>query len=101
MDVINFEKAKEQVRKNISEGEINALFLGLFKIMKKSIYQSLESELKSECAMAQDNFKQTLIELQKTQNLLKKERIEKIDLLEKIDKQKQQICKLVRKIKSN
>ena len=99
-NIIEFEKAKENMKKNISDGEINALFMGLLKIIKRTAYQNANSQILQDCIMANENFRQTLKELQQTQISLKKEQEEKLNLLNIVEKQKEQICNLVKKLQS-
>ena len=56
----------------ITDNEINALFMGLIKIVKKAAKESADEELKRECFEANQNFRQTIIDLNKTESELKK-----------------------------
>ncbi len=95
-NIINFAKVKGRYGRKISEEEINALFMGLLKIVKKSAEEASQ-QLKEECDAASENFRSCLIELNATQMDLKKEREEKESLMMKLEMQQQQICRLLRK----
>lgn len=92
---VDFSKRKN---KKISDSEINSLFLGLVRIVKKNAEQSLNEELKNECFEATQNFRQTLIDLNKTESELKKEKEKNYELSLKIESQKEQICSLLQKL---
>ncbi len=96
--VIDFERAKENMKKRIKEGDIDSLFLGLVKIVKKWAISEIEQDLKTECEHAKKNFYDTLKELHSTQILLKEERVSNYKNLEKIDEQQKQICYLLSKL---
>ena len=54
---LNMEKNKDNViefhkKDELSESEINSLFLGLVRLIKKSAEKSIEKTLKRECAFA-------------------------------------------------
>ncbi|NCB48267.1 MAG: hypothetical protein EOM55_01360 [Clostridia bacterium] len=100
-NIINFEKVKGKYSKKISEEEINALFLGLIKIVKKSAQEDYDKELKEECDSATENFRQCLIELNTVQMELKKELNIKQVLLERLEVQQEQICLLLKKLTLN
>lgn len=97
-NIINFAKVKGKYNKKISEEEINALFLGLIKIVKKSAEDDFDKELKEECDFATENFRQCLMELNTVQMELKKELDIKQVLLERLELQQQQICLLLKKL---
>ena len=96
--VIDFERAKENMKKRIKEGDIDSLFLGLVKIVKKWAISEIEQDLKTECEQAKKNFYDTLKELHSIQILLKEERVSNYKNLEKIDEQQKQICYLLSKL---
>ncbi len=94
--VINFSKESQKFKKKrIKEDEINSLFLGLLKIVKKWAIQEIDFELRSECEEARSNFTETLKELHETQISLKREKVENYKLHEKIERQQKQICLLI------
>lgn len=96
--VININKAKLELSKKISDNEINALFMGLIKIVKKAAKESADEELKKECFEANQNFRQTIIDLNKTESELKKACELNKQLNLKIESQQQQICLLLDKL---
>lgn len=97
-NVINITKAKRDMNKKITEREINALFLGLVKIIKKSAQENMEEELKTEVEEATQNFRQTLIDLNKKEVELKKAIELNRELNLKVESQQQQICLLLDKL---
>jgi hypothetical protein len=96
--IINFAKEKGKYNKKISDEEINALFLGLVKIVKRSAEEELSDELKKECAFATENFRQCLMELNDAQMNIKKQYNDNQLLQEKLNKKDEQICLLVRRL---
>ena len=97
-NVINITKAKKEMNKKITESEINALFLGLVKIIKKSAQENADEELKTEVEEATQNFRQTLIDLNKKEVELKNAIEVNKQLNLKIENQQQQICLLLDKL---
>lgn len=97
-NVINITKAKTKLNKKISDSEINALFMGLLRIIKKSAIESVNSELKSECEFATQNFRQSIIDLNQKEMELKKVYKLNEELNLKIENQKKQICLLLEKL---
>ncbi len=96
-NIIDFAKAKEKFEyKMIGDKEINSLFLGLVKIIKKSAVQNVSREIKCECEQAKSNFTQTLKELHETEIQLKKEINMNKTLQKKVESQQKQICFLVK-----
>lgn len=95
-NIIDFAKAKEKFSNRIGDKEINSLFLGLVKIIKKSAIQNVSQELKFECEQAKSNFTQTLKELHETEINLKKEIVMNKALSKKVETQQKQICFLVK-----
>lgn len=94
--IIDFAKAKEKIESKIGDKEINSLFWGLLKIIKKSASQNANQELKEECEQARANFSQTLKELHDREIELKKEIIMNKTLTKKVESQQKQICLLVK-----
>lgn len=94
--IIDFAKAKEKFESKLSDSEINALFLGLAKIVKKSALQNVSQELKTECEEAKKNFVQTLKDLHDREIELKKEMTMNKILAKKVESQQKQICFLVK-----
>lgn len=97
-NIINFASAKTKFGKGITDSDINALFMGLVRIVKKQAEQSANADLKEECKFATENFRQTLIDLNKTEALLKKEQQKNIELSAKLESQKKQICSLLKEL---
>lgn len=97
-NIINIATAKAKNNNSISDNELNALFLGLVRIVKKTALENVSKDLKQECKMATENFRQTLIDLNKTEALLKKEQVKNLALSQQIDAQKDQICKLLKEL---
>ena len=98
MNVINISNAKDKLSKKISDSEINALFMGLVKIVKKAAIDNANIELKTECEVANQNFRQTIIDLNKKEAELKKMHEINIELNKKIESQQKQICLLLDKL---
>jgi len=96
--VINIATVKAKQGEKISDYELNALFLGLVRIVKKTAFESVSKDLKDECKMATENFRQTLIDLNKTEAELKKEQVKNLALKQKVENQKEQICKLLKEL---
>lgn len=97
-NIINIATAKAKNNNSIGEHELNALFLGLVRIVKKTALENVNKELKQECKMATDNFRQTLIDLNKTEEALKKEQVKNLVLKQQVESQKEQICKLLKEL---
>lgn len=98
MNVINISKAKDKLSKKVSDSEINALFMGLVRIVKRAAIESANTELKTECEIANQNFRQTIIDLNKKEEELKKLHQKNFELNEKIENQQKQICLLLDKL---
>lgn len=62
---------KKQEPKVISEKDINSLFLGLIKLVKKSAAESVEKKLISELDFTNSTLRKTLVKLSKTEQDLK------------------------------
>ena len=97
-NIINIASAKRSFNKKITDSEINALFLGLLKIVKKSALENANEELKKECEDASLNFRQTIIELNEKEKELKRIKELNDGLNLKIESQQQQICMLLKKL---
>ncbi|MBQ9792657.1 MAG: hypothetical protein IJW32_02785 [Clostridia bacterium] len=96
--VISIIKAKQELNKNITDNEINALFMGLIKIVKKAAIENANAELKSECLEATQNFRQTIVDLNKKEMELKKAYELNQELNLKVKNQQEQICLLLDKL---
>lgn len=94
-NIVSFADEKKKLNKGISDDEINSLFMGLLKIVKKSAFDNANCELKNECKDAKQNFAETLKELHCTQIDLKKQMEINVNLQNKIESQQKQICYLV------
>jgi len=97
-NIININTAKQKFTRTISDSEINALFMGLVKIIKKNALENANEELKTECQQANENFRQTIIDLNKKESELKKVCKVNEELNKKITSQQQQICELLEKL---
>ena len=97
-EIINIEEGRIVCEKQISDEDINALFLGLAKIVKKAAIESADKELRAECEMSKETVRVTLIDLNRTQAELKKARMEISKLNTKIESQQKQICNLMKKL---
>lgn len=97
-NIINIATAKAKNSNVIGDQELNALFLGLVRIVKKTALENVSKDLKQECKMATENFRQTLIDLNKTEEQLKKEQIKNLALKQQVESQKEQICKLLKEL---
>ena len=98
--LIDFEKARSKYAKNIGDQEINALFSGLVKIVKKYAITQVENDLKRECLMAQNNFRTTLVDLQLAEEKLKKQADEIKHLENVIEAQQKKNAALLKKLAS-
>lgn len=96
--VIDFSKAKSEIKKVVSDKEINALFLGLVRIIKKNAVYDVEENLKKEIKDANKNFSSALQEINFLQNRLKEEIEKNVKLTLQVENQKRQICYLVKKL---
>lgn len=100
-NVIDFANAKQKFdKKSITDSEINSLFLGLLKIIKKSAIESANIDLKCECNQAKQNFADTLKELHVMQIDFNRQKKLITSLENKIEIQKKQICYLVNLLES-
>ena len=100
-NVIDFANARQKFdKKSISESEINSLFMGLLKIIKKSAIESANIDLKCECNEAKQNFADTLKELHDTQIETNRQKKLIMRLENKIEVQQKQICYLVNLLES-
>lgn len=57
---------------HLADGEINSLFLGLVKLVKKQAYEEASCALKNENIKASESLRKTLVELANKENELKK-----------------------------
>ena len=97
-NIINIDFAKQKLNKKISDNDINALFMGLVKIVKKSALENANQELKVECNEANENFRQTLIDLNRKEAELKCMQEVNRELNLKVEAQKEQICSLLQQL---
>ncbi len=97
--VINIAAIKNKNNRVLTDSDINSLFLGLVKLIKKTTMQNINESLKKDCVQANENFRQSLIDLTNTQNLLKKEQQKNLELTVLIEEQKAKICLLLKKLK--
>lgn len=77
---------KKQEPKAITENDINSLFLGLIKLVKKSATESVEKKLISELDFANSTLRKTLVKLSKTEQSYKE--LENAYKHEKIENEK-------------
>lgn len=77
---------KKQEPKTITENDINSLFLGLIKLVKKSATESVEKKLISELDFANSTLRKTLVKLSKTEQSYKE--LENAYKHEKIENEK-------------
>lgn len=94
-NVIMFEKDRYKAKKRMNDSDINALFLGLANIVKKNALEEANKDLKNECKNATQNFRQTLIDLNKAEVALKNLQLENIALKEQVLRLQNQVCSLV------
>ena len=94
-NIIEFAKEKKKIRPKITPNDINALFLGLANIVKKNAIDEVCADLKKECKDANDNFRQTIVDLQRSETNLKKLSQENERLKNKIENLQKQICFLL------
>ena len=94
-NVIMFEKDRCKTKKKINDSDINALFLGLANIVKKNALEEANKDLKNECKNATQNFRQTLIDLNRAEVALKSLQLENIALKEQVLRLQNQVCSLV------
>ena len=100
-NIIEFAKARKRLRQKITPNDINALFIGLANIVKKNALDEVNQELKKECKDANENFRQTIVDLERAEVNLKKISDENISLKNKIESQQKQICFLLSQIGQN
>ena len=96
-NVINIASVKNIKNKPLTESDITALFLGLVKLIKKNASLEVEEELKKDCCEANENFRQSLIDLNKTESLLKKEQEKNLVLSNKLLREQKKFCLLFEK----
>ena len=95
-NIINITSAKKSLQKKLTDSDISALFSGLLNLVKKSIYEKVSKDFEKENREANDNFRQTIIEVEELEAKLKKEQQKNLDLASQIENQKMQICKLIK-----
>lgn len=95
--IIDFASAKRKYDKTLKKEDINALFLGLAKIVRKSAIDEVSLDLKRECEEAKQNFTMTLKDLNKAESMVKILSEENAHLESKIERLKEQVCVLVSK----
>ena len=61
---------QKKENKNISEKDIDSLFLGLIRLVKKSAQESVEKKLASELEVTSSTLRKTLVKLNKTESQL-------------------------------
>ena len=93
-NVINIASVKSLKNKPLSDSDINALFLGLVRLIKKNATLEISEDLKKDCFEANENFRQSLIDLNKTEALLKKEQEKNLILENKILEEEKKFCLL-------
>ena len=77
-NVVSFDKEKQKLSNKLSDKDINLLFLGLVKLIKREAFKEANLQLKRECEFATYNY-------QKALNLLKQKESE-VDKLLSINK---------------
>ena len=101
--VINIASVKSNKNKPLTDSDINALFLGLVRLIKKNAYLEVSKDLKKDCFEANENFKKSLIDLNRVEVMLKKEQEKNLKLETKILEEEKKFCllfdKYVRKVK--
>ena len=95
--VISISSVKNEKNKMLTDKEITSLFLGLVKLIKKNAMLEVEEDLKKDCFEANKNFRQSLIDLNKTESLLKKEQEKNLVLQSKLNDEQKKYCLLVSK----
>ena len=76
---------------------VNALFLGLAKIVRKNAVEEVSLDIKRECEEAKQNFTMTLKDLNKAECMVKKLSQENAKLISLVETLRQQICEMVSK----
>lgn len=100
-NVINIASVKTLKNKPLTDSDINALFLGLVKLIKKNATLEISEDIKKDCFEANENFRQSLIDLNRTEALLKKEQEKNIKLENKILEEEKKFCLLFDKYIKN
>ena len=100
-NIIEFAKEKKRLRQKVTPNDINALFLGLANIVKKNAMEEVATDLKKECKDANENFRQTIVDLQRAETTLKKLSQENEKLKNKIESQQKQICFLLNRVENS
>lgn len=94
-NIINIATHRKNKNKAITKSDINALFLGLANIVKKSAIDEANSELKRKCHEAEENFTTALKDLNTAEAELKSVVAENELLYKKIDALREQICHML------
>ena len=84
-NVVYFKKPEP---KTVSEKDINTLFLGLIKLVKKSAAESVEKSLLADLDFANSSLRKTLVKLSKTEQELKETTIKLKNQEEELNKLK-------------
>ena len=90
--IINISTIKNVKNKVLTESDINALFLGLVKLIRKNANLEVSEELKKDCFEANENFRQSLIDLNRVEIQLKKEQEKNLMLTKKLDNEQKRFC---------
>ena len=85
--IINISSVKNLKGRPLSESDINALFLGLVKLIKKNANFEVSEDLKKDCLEANENFRQSLIDLNRAESMLKKEQEKNLMLTKKLSEE--------------
>lgn len=93
--IIDFSLAKKKYDRKLSRDDINALFLGLAKIVRKNAIEEVSGDIKRECEEAKQNFAMTLKDLSKAESMVKKLSSENAKLLSRVEILHRQICQMV------
>ena len=96
-NVINIASVKNIKNKPLTDSDITALFMGLIKLVKKNAMMEVSEEVKKDCNEANENFRQSLIDLNKTEVLLKKEQEKNLKLTRKLENEEKKFCFLLDK----
>lgn len=98
--LIDFAKAKSKYAKSIGDKEINALFSGLIKIVKRYAITQVQDDIKRECAMAQENFRTSIVDLQLAEEKIKQQE-DKLKYMENVVLcQQEKIATLIKKLEN-
>ena len=89
--------ARKRYDKTLKKDDINALFLGLAKIVRKNAINEVNQDIKRECEEAKQNFTMTLKDLNDAESKVKKLLQENAKLNVLVESLRQQICTLMSK----